>query len=84
MLRDQRDGLIGSLPAAEDEFTTRRYAEVEITAPLTLVDLREACAVRMGVPTDVHRASRQTLARRWSVAFTTTPLCRTASFIRPA
>lgn len=73
MLRDQRDGLIGSLPIAEDEFLTRRYAQIETKVPLRLVDLRHAYAVRMGVPTDVHRASRQTLARRWSTAFQTHP-----------
>ena len=39
------------------------------TADLRLVDLRGDNAVRMGVPTDVVRAQRQNLARRWSVAF---------------
>lgn len=38
-------------------------------ADLRLVDLRNDNAVRMGVPTDVVRAQRQNLARRWSVAF---------------
>jgi hypothetical protein len=36
---------------------------------LHLVDLREDHAIRMGVPTDVARSSRQTLARTWSQAF---------------
>jgi len=36
---------------------------------LTLVDLRDDAAIRMGVPSDVARASQQSLARAWSVAF---------------
>jgi len=69
VLRDQRDGVIGSLAMGEEELDSRRYAEIEITAPVQLVDLREDRAIRMGVPTDVHGASNQTLARWWSVAF---------------
>lgn len=69
VLRDQRDGVIGSLAMGEDELDGRRYAEIEITAPLQLVDLRGDRAIRMGVPTDVHRASDQRLARWWSAAF---------------
>ncbi|MER9230357.1 RES family NAD+ phosphorylase [Mesorhizobium sp. M0664] len=34
-----------------------------------MVDLRGDNAARMGVPTDVVRAQRQNLARRWSLAF---------------
>jgi hypothetical protein len=51
------------------ELTQRRYAEIGTMAELRLVDLRDDNAVRMGVPTDVVRAQRQNLARRWSVAF---------------
>lgn len=69
VLRDQRDGVVGSLAIGEDEFESRRFAEIEVTSALNLVDLQDDCAIRMGVPTDVHRASKQTLARRWSVAF---------------
>lgn len=54
---------------AEDELTARRYAEIEVTSDLHLVDLRDHKAIRMGVPADVARASRQSLARLWSVAF---------------
>ena len=36
---------------------------------LTLVDLTGDGPIRMGVPSDVSRSSRQALARRWSVAF---------------
>jgi len=69
VLRDQRDGVVGSLPMREDELEARRFADVEITTPLHLVDLREDRAVVMGVPSDVQRGSRHTLGRAWSVAF---------------
>ncbi|RWA98667.1 MAG: RES domain-containing protein [Mesorhizobium sp.] len=69
VLRDRREGLFDDLPIEEVELTQRRYAEITTTADLRLVDLGGDNAVRMGVPTDVVRAQRQNLARRWSVAF---------------
>ena len=63
------DGLVGDLPIEEKEIYTRRYAEIETIAGLRLVDLREDHAIRMGVPTDVAKSSRRTLARAWSLAF---------------
>jgi hypothetical protein len=69
VLRDRRDGAIGDLPIAEAELHARHYAEIEVTTPLEMVDLREDGAIVMGVPTDVAKSSRQTLARAWSVAF---------------
>jgi hypothetical protein len=69
VLRDQRDGAIGDLPMEEAELHHRYYAEIEIANPLTMVDLREDGAIVMGVPTDVVKASSQTLARGWSLAF---------------
>lgn len=69
VLRDQRDGQVGNLPILEAEFYERHYADIVTTAPLKLVDLRDDAAIVMGVPTDVAKASRQTLARKWSVAF---------------
>jgi hypothetical protein len=60
ILRDQRDGVIGDLPIAEDEIHARRYAEIETIAPLQMVDLCDDHPVVMGVPTDVAKASRQT------------------------
>lgn len=69
VLRDQRDGVVGDLPMAEQELTSRRYAEVEVVTPLRLVDLREDRAVIMGVPSDVHRGTPHTLGRAWSLAF---------------
>ena len=69
VLRDDRDGVVGPFAMAEDELHQRYYAEIETTSTLRLVDLRGEYAIRMGVPTDVHHASKQTLARLWSVAF---------------
>ena len=59
VLRDSRNGAVGDYPMDERELHTRRYVEVEITAPLSLVDLRGDGAIRMGVPSDVARASSQ-------------------------
>ncbi len=69
VLRDRRDGLVGDLPIEEKEIYARRYAEVETIADLSLVDLRDDHAIRMGVPTDVAKSSRQNLARFWALAF---------------
>ena len=69
ILRDRRDGLIGDLPIEEKEIYARRYAVIETIADLRLVDLREDNAIRMGVPTDVAKSSRQGIARAWSLAF---------------
>ena len=52
------------------ELQQRLHAEIETAEALRrMVDLREDGAVRMGIPTDAHRASRQSLGRAWSVAF---------------
>jgi len=69
VLRDRRDGFIGDLPIEEKEIYAQRYAEIETIAELNLVDLRDDHAIRMGVPTDVAKSSRQSLARLWSLAF---------------
>jgi hypothetical protein len=69
LLRDRRDGLIAALPIAEEELHRRLYAEIYLREPLRLVDLEGDGPVKMGVPTDVAKASRQPLARAWSVAF---------------
>ncbi|MFK0206313.1 RES family NAD+ phosphorylase [Agrobacterium sp. NPDC090283] len=69
VLRDRRDGLVGDLPIEEKEIYARRYAVIETIDDLRLADLREDHAIRMGVPTDVAKSSRQTLARAWSLAF---------------
>lgn len=69
VLRDERDGVVGDYLMDETELDTRRYAEVQVREALKLIDLRGDGPVRMGVPSDVPRGSRQTLARKWSVAF---------------
>ncbi len=75
VLRDRRNGAIEDYPIAETELAQRRYAEVEVVAPLSLVDLRGDGPIRMGVPSDVSGATVQTLARAWSVAFHDHPQC---------
>ena len=69
VLRDQRNGAIGDFPISEAELHNRVYAEIEISAPLNMVDLRDDGAIVMGVPTDVAKATRQKLARAWSLTF---------------
>ena len=68
VLRDRKDGVAGELELEERELDDRRYAEVEVTSSLHLVDLRENNAVAMGVPSEVLRGVRQHLGRAWSVA----------------
>lgn len=68
-LRDQGDGRTSDLLLDESDLAVRSYAEIEVTAPLTVLDLRGDGPLRMGVPSDVARGSKQSLARRWSVAF---------------
>ncbi len=61
-LRDQRDGLIGDLTIAESELSDRQFVQIEVSDPLTMVDLRNDGAIKMGVPTDVAKSSKQSLA----------------------
>ena len=69
VLRDLRNGAVGDFPLTERELHVWCYAEIAISRELTLVDLRGNAAIRMGVPSDVAGASKQNLARLWSVAF---------------
>lgn len=73
VLRDDRDGVVGDYLMDEAELDARRYAEVEVREALNLIDLRGDGSVRMGVPSDVPRGSKQTLARKWSGAFCAHP-----------
>lgn len=68
VLRDQGDGRIDFLLLDERDLAVRSYATIEVTAALSLVDLRGDGPLRMGIPSDVTRGSKQSLARRWSVA----------------
>ena len=69
VLRDRGDGRNGDLLLDEEELVARSFANIEVTTPLTLLDLREDGPLRMGIPSDVARGSKQRLARRWSLAF---------------
>lgn len=68
ILRDLRNGSVGDFPLNERELHARQYARIGIERDLLLVDLRGDALMRMGIPTDVARGARQTLARYWSVA----------------
>lgn len=68
LLRDRRNGAIGDYPIDEVELTQRLYAEIVVTSPLQLVELRGDGPIRMGIPSDVVGATPQGLARTWSVA----------------
>jgi hypothetical protein len=76
VLRDKRNGAIGDYPLDETELRARRFAAVEVVAPLAMVDLRGDGGVRIGVPSDVTRASGHRLARAWSAAFHTSRTTR--------
>lgn len=69
LIRDRKDGKIGSLLIGEDELRDRLFSEVSVTQALKLVDLRGTNAIKMGVPSDVHRGSRHGVSRLWSLAF---------------
>jgi RES domain-containing protein len=69
LLRDLRNGVVGDFPLAERELHIRQYAEIVVARALKLVDLRSDAAIRMGVPSDVAGASRQSLPHWRSVAF---------------
>lgn len=69
ILRDERDGVVGDVEVEESELEDRLDAEVRVREPLRLLDLTGDGPVRMGIPSDVVRGSRQGLARQWSVVF---------------
>ncbi|NKK03296.1 RES domain-containing protein [Rhizobium leguminosarum bv. viciae] len=83
VLRDRRDGLSGDLPIEEKEIYSRRYAEIETITELSLVDLRDDHAIRMGVPTDVVNPRVRALRAHGRLHSTNTSHCPTASSIRP-
>lgn len=69
ILRDQRDGQVGTLPLGRTALADRAVAAIVPTRELRLIDLRGDGPVRMGIPSDVAGGTEQTLARAWSVAF---------------
>lgn len=68
VLRDERNGVIGDYPIDEIELRARWVATIAPIWPLRMVDLRGDGPVRMGIPSDVVRGSKQALARAWSLA----------------
>lgn len=71
ILRDRGDGRLGPLPIEWTELLDWTAVEFRIERPLSLVDLTGDGMLRMGVPTDVARASTHDLSRVWSRAFWT-------------
>jgi hypothetical protein len=69
ILRDRGVGRTQAFPIEWAELEEWTCAELRIEHTLRLVDLRGDGLVRMGIPTDVARASSQELGRRWSRAF---------------
>jgi hypothetical protein len=68
ILRDRGVGRTATFPIEWAELEAWSCAEVRVETALRVVDLRGDGLVRMGIPTDVARASAQDLARIWSRA----------------
>lgn len=66
LVRDRGDGRLGDLPLELTELETWACAEIEVVAPLRLVDLRGDGPLRMGVPSDVAHAADWRLGQLWS------------------
>jgi hypothetical protein len=59
--------LIDGIPIDVAKIRARLFAEIEVVADLKLVDLRDDKAEKMGVPTDVAKATQHALQSRvWS------------------
>lgn len=69
VLRDDRDNVVGTLPLAGNVLADRAIAAIKPTRDLKLLDLRGDGPIRMGIPSDVVRGAKQSLARAWSAAF---------------
>ncbi len=69
LVRDRGDGRTGPLLIAYSELAALNVATIETIDTLALVDLCGSGGLKMGVPSDVARASDQRLARQWSEAF---------------
>lgn len=73
IVRDQRDGVVGSVDIVEAEVDDRLFSTLTVSSDLTLIDLCGDAPVQMGIPSDVVRGRTQGLARRWSVAIYSHP-----------
>jgi hypothetical protein len=69
VVRYNRDGSVTDYLIPQTDLERYRFAEIAVITPLLLVDLRGSAPIRMGVPSDVVRGKKQTLARHWSGAF---------------
>jgi RES domain len=69
VLRDRALGITAPFLMTMAELESYICADIEIKESLKLVDLTGDGHIRLRVPTDVTRASDQTLARIWSEAF---------------
>jgi hypothetical protein len=69
VLRDRRNAALGEMPLPYAELQSWNCADIGISAPLKLVDLRDDGPVRMGVPTDAVRASTHRWGQAWALAF---------------
>lgn len=69
ILRDRGVGRTRAFPIEWAELEMWTCGKLRIDVALRVVDLRGDGLVRMGIPTDVARASSQDLGRAWSRAF---------------
>lgn len=69
VLRDQANGQAGDWPLPRSALTAWTCARIELTRPLTVVDLTSTGPVGMRMPSDAVRARHQQLGRLWSAAF---------------
>lgn len=68
VLRDRGNGRLGDWLVEVAELESWSCAEIAVTAPLRLVELRGDAPARMGIPSDALRASSHGLGQRWSAA----------------
>lgn len=69
IMRDRANGRGADFLIDQAELDSRSLANIEVSAPLQLVDLTGDGLMRMGVPSDVVGACDQRLAQAWSAAF---------------
>jgi hypothetical protein len=68
LVRDRGDGRLSSLPIELAELEGWACGQIDVRAPLHLVDLRGDGPLRMGIPTDVAHAADWVLGQSWAGA----------------
>jgi hypothetical protein len=68
ILRDQGDGRTSTFPIELAELEDWRCATIEVSTPLTLVDLRADNSIKMGIPSSVMRDRAHEHGQAWSRA----------------